>query len=427
MDLEWGLRCAIFENDASKLEEVLNQGFNIDQPNHGGSTPIFVAIDRGAIDVGKVLIRRGCNVNYIRRDVETPLMCAVFKGSPLVEDLLVAGADPQLKVYNRSPFDCACMFNRKNEFELMLRYIDIENVKVNLLFLSLNLGLDTFKAVLDKGVNVNSEDGMLAMTSAIVTGPESVEMLFDYGFKPTGDHWKCSELSFTGRKTISTDALRILFSKADQMGIDININSSDGEFIPFTCSCLISYDKPNAVEVVSLLHENGGEIITAKTRNDPAWFYCRRLDVFEWILSNNLVDVNERTPDGDLPIFELINQRKSIGFIKTILNHGADPNSSHSLNSSYRIISHACHRGNIRAVQALIKAGATIPENWGDDIGRYTEFEVRERGYIRRKNIDKLTDLFTQVPTLRSRMLRLIRTNSGHDSLNIHPPSLWEI
>lgn len=67
----------------------------IDAPDKDGWTPLMYAADEGHLEMVKLLLQRGVNVNGLSGFNETALMCAADRGHfEIAEMLLDAGADP---------------------------------------------------------------------------------------------------------------------------------------------------------------------------------------------------------------------------------------------------------------------------------------------------------------------------------------------
>ena len=58
---------------------MINNGASVNQGDATGKTPLFVAVERGFIDVCKLLIKRGASVNQGDATDKTPLWVAAIK------------------------------------------------------------------------------------------------------------------------------------------------------------------------------------------------------------------------------------------------------------------------------------------------------------------------------------------------------------
>ncbi len=78
------------------LEQILNDGGEIDRPDSNGRTPLMFAAQGGQIERALILLEQGADVNAQRPDGETPLMSGAKAPDGSVETLRVlidAGAD----------------------------------------------------------------------------------------------------------------------------------------------------------------------------------------------------------------------------------------------------------------------------------------------------------------------------------------------
>ena len=77
------------------LELLLDRGANIERTNTVGSTALMIAVQLGHIGAVKLLLRRGANVNHVKKkDLSTPLDMATSFGHPTIAKILIdAGAN----------------------------------------------------------------------------------------------------------------------------------------------------------------------------------------------------------------------------------------------------------------------------------------------------------------------------------------------
>ena len=79
--------------DTALVEELLKEGAD---PNttSGGASPLVFAAEEGHIDIVRLLLQAGANINEGDNGNITPLICASTRGyAPIVRLLLDAGAD----------------------------------------------------------------------------------------------------------------------------------------------------------------------------------------------------------------------------------------------------------------------------------------------------------------------------------------------
>ena len=93
------LNAAVARGDRDQIGELLNNGARINgrHPEHG-STPLSTAAFFGRLEIVKLLVKKGANINGKNRDGGTPLHAAAFMcRTDVVEFLLERGASSEVK------------------------------------------------------------------------------------------------------------------------------------------------------------------------------------------------------------------------------------------------------------------------------------------------------------------------------------------
>ncbi len=91
------LQKAIKKGDIKKVTELLDKGANINEWNYG--TPLIMAASTGRLEIAKLLIERGADLNMIGQNGWTALGCAAANGHVELIDLLISkGADVNLAI-----------------------------------------------------------------------------------------------------------------------------------------------------------------------------------------------------------------------------------------------------------------------------------------------------------------------------------------
>jgi len=86
------LQKAIQKGDIKKVTELLDKGAKINEWNFG--TPLIMAASSGKLEIAKLLIERGADLNMIGQNGWTALGCAAAEGHSDIVDLLISkGAD----------------------------------------------------------------------------------------------------------------------------------------------------------------------------------------------------------------------------------------------------------------------------------------------------------------------------------------------
>jgi ankyrin repeat protein len=93
------LRNAALSSDKVMLEDAINNGADINDPDETGQTALHFAADKGCIDCLNLLLNAGANVNAIDQDGIGVLQTAVIAGIDVegVRVLMEAGADPYME------------------------------------------------------------------------------------------------------------------------------------------------------------------------------------------------------------------------------------------------------------------------------------------------------------------------------------------
>ncbi|MDD2708924.1 MAG: ankyrin repeat domain-containing protein [Verrucomicrobiae bacterium] len=105
-----------------KIEAMLAQGANVDEPDKGGKTPLMWAAERGRLEAVKVLLKHGAKVNATTEQGWTALMGAAITGHVAETEYLIgkgANVNAQTTEYN-TPLLLANRFGRKQITKILL-------------------------------------------------------------------------------------------------------------------------------------------------------------------------------------------------------------------------------------------------------------------------------------------------------------------
>ena len=116
------------------IEERLQSGESLDTPDESGMTALHWASLYGHSEVVEQLINNNCNIDCLNSGLNTPLMLAVYGGSPGVYyHLIDSGAD--LSVRNMKDHDCLCMAaiygSRNPDLDRLFKRLRVKGVDVN--------------------------------------------------------------------------------------------------------------------------------------------------------------------------------------------------------------------------------------------------------------------------------------------------------
>jgi ankyrin repeat protein len=104
---------AMRDNGTARVERLLDKGASINTYCKGGPTPLHFAASRNKVEVAKVLLARGANVNSTQGGY-TPLYLAVERGHvEMVELLLESGASVNASGLEKTPLQYAEEYGHK--------------------------------------------------------------------------------------------------------------------------------------------------------------------------------------------------------------------------------------------------------------------------------------------------------------------------
>lgn len=110
---------AMRENNAARVERLLDKGASINTPCKGGPTPLHFAAYRNKVEIAKVLLARGADVNLTRGGY-TPLYLAVERGHvEMVELLLESGASVNISGLEKTPLQYAEEYGHKEVVQVL--------------------------------------------------------------------------------------------------------------------------------------------------------------------------------------------------------------------------------------------------------------------------------------------------------------------
>lgn len=212
---------------------VSEKGFNRDYYVQVAHTPLSAAAKLGNLEITKLLLKAGSDIDFHDVYVQSPLMAAAQAGQlDLVKFLVEKGADVNAMSGNHgSALHCAA----KGGFQEVITYLldqgadinaysDIPGTPLNIAARNSHIGLLNYLVDMGARVNVENETQVSALRRAANRGDkESVVFLLSKGanLEPTGDQ---RSALYAAAQFGHTDLVDILLSK----GADINRQSRDG-------------------------------------------------------------------------------------------------------------------------------------------------------------------------------------------------------
>ncbi len=124
------LKAICDKKDYSHIEEIINKGANINQPNEYGDPPLFYACFYGDAKTVITLIANGADINYVSNYGYTSLSYACLYGRAEIALILIEkGADVNLSNNGWNPLAYACLYGHMEDLE-EIKYIQ-SNFELN--------------------------------------------------------------------------------------------------------------------------------------------------------------------------------------------------------------------------------------------------------------------------------------------------------
>ncbi|MEZ0261657.1 MAG: ankyrin repeat domain-containing protein [Alphaproteobacteria bacterium] len=129
------INSAAMENEVDKLIQLLEQGANIEQPdNVDHSTPLINACGHEATEAALELIKRGANIHAVANDGDTAIMWAAVNGMVEVGRVLIEkGCDMNIEVNSRKTIqEYARDYSDQHPefYEMMLEAIETRDQRI---------------------------------------------------------------------------------------------------------------------------------------------------------------------------------------------------------------------------------------------------------------------------------------------------------
>ena len=227
-----GLNLGARRNIYSQVCEYLRRGANVNSGSHRGViTPLHNAAKANAVEIAKLLISHGANVNGVRQYGFTPLYDAIIHNSLEMVDLLIAnGADVNAKIYNGFSSLYWTMNSNNESFTdsmaaVMMSRLIKAGANANTPVLGRAAGINAVKAMkvlIANGADVNMrlrhDDTPLHM-AAIGNSLEAAKLLLENGAEvnPTGGYVGRSPL-YMAVEWNAIDVVELLLAN----GADVN-------------------------------------------------------------------------------------------------------------------------------------------------------------------------------------------------------------
>jgi len=335
------LYIAVVNNQKHIVEYLVSKGVNIDEKNgQQENTALVKACFDGSLDIAKVLVDAGANMNLKTKDKISPLLYAVeYKHKHIVEYLISKGVniDEKNGQVENTALIKACENGSLDIAKVLVDAGANINLKSKAGFAPLYMAVDKkhkpiVEYLISKGVNVNEKNGLdngSALYLASYNGSlEIVTMLVDAGadvhLKPIHGYSPLYAAFENKHKPI----MEYLISK----GARVDEKNGPGEITVLYQACT---DSSLDIDIVNLFVDAGA-------------------------------DVNSKTKAGYTPLFLAVqNKRKPI--VEYLISKGARINEKNGLNDD-SALHKACYSGSLEMTKTLVEAGADI--NILDKIGQ---------------------------------------------------------
>lgn len=347
---------------------LLESGVTVDIESREGMSPLFCAIRRRNIEMVKVLLDKGANVNakVVNMDGITPLHSAVMvKSLEIVQILLENGADLTVccNIYNRTPVHVAAKLGCLNIFRIMFTYndgiletsdekgnrpIDLAASKghVSVVKWLKEAGVavrstnrkgyaplhtaaccgegDVVKFLVEKGADVNSrtenEEGNTALHLSAISGyTHVVKLLLQMG---ADIHAEDAKNKYTAMHYAAkmNDVYCLIELRKSGGNIKIHADSKEGEALIITA---IKYD---SVDVVDWLLNTAFFLETRGERKRTLLHYaaCNDSPKVGWLLVKRGAKVNSLDEEHRTPLVCAV-LRNNYEIVSLCLSRQADP------------------------------------------------------------------------------------------------------
>jgi len=187
------LHYAVLQGNIQKVQDLIDNGDNVNGKNVTGNTPLYLAVAQGDIDIVNVLIKaNGINVNSKNVTGNTPLLHAVsINKLDIVNVLIDKGADVNIENdKHNTPLLYAVASNRLDIFNVLIDKGADVNIQNNdgytpLHYASRKGNLQIVQALIDKGadVNIQNKDGKTPLDVAKASNYKDIKILLSLGIK----------------------------------------------------------------------------------------------------------------------------------------------------------------------------------------------------------------------------------------------------
>ncbi|XP_076081216.1 uncharacterized protein LOC143052139 [Mytilus galloprovincialis] len=366
--------------------------FRINSVNKQYVTPLFIASQRGHVEIVKLLLQNGADVNKCKKNGASPLFVACHEGHlEIVKLLHKSKADVNLCKHQKllgeadqigleikgciSPLFIACKIGNSKIVQFLLDHDADTEISTEIgktpLFIALQNSHEEIARLLIEGkcnVNQSMANGYIPLTVVAGKGQvKIIQMLIENGASvnisnhetissksicekniPCNNNIPPSPLSMASLNN-HFDVVKVLI----QNGADIDYRGVEG------ATALFEASERGNIEVVKYLLSMKASVNIPTYRGRTPLFVAvqRRLHQIATILLENNADVNLCREDGVSPLLRATIHGDA-KLIKLLLKNKADPNLATS-EGLYPIM-YAARQGHTEILLLIIKSGAQM-------------------------------------------------------------------
>ena len=365
--LDLAIKEAIFNMNAEIIQILSEQGAQVDKMDWSNHSPLVEAVEKGDIDVVKLLLKHGANniIDEKTSDGWTVLMKASIKGDSkleIIELLLKHGARVDLQ---NDDGESALMVAAQNgqaklATKLVLEYgasVDLKKKhfsRTALMEASESGSIDIVKLLLEHG----ADDLGWALVLAILNKhSDIIELLLERGAQVDDKNWSLflyQSPLVMAVETGDADIVKLLLLHGAKQGIEvIRIFSDqiDEMNLPDQLPLVEAVEKGDA-DLVKLLLEHGAKQGIYRAIADA--IFRKNTDMIEILSKYGAQDWFDEPP-----LLEAV-ERGDADVVKVLLSHGADVDQKNS--DGWTVLMKASKKGDSKLgiIELLLKHGAQV-------------------------------------------------------------------
>lgn len=160
---------AVANQDKTKVRAMIKDGIDINMSNEHGRTALMMAEHIGDLDMVKILVEAGANLEQATKDNETAFLyaCRVTENVEIIEYLIKQGVNTQAKtIYGNNALFVAAEYNKNwqvAEYLINTKLYDINDQNCNNAYTPLMAAVrynnvDVINVLIDHGANLYAKD-----------------------------------------------------------------------------------------------------------------------------------------------------------------------------------------------------------------------------------------------------------------------------